>query len=84
MPEWKPTRERGHWYPRNIVFKQNKVPEELKKLIAHAEANGGSKEDVDSIYLQGEKVMRDFHRTNGFDLPVNEALGFETVQHTIT
>ena len=50
-------------------------------MKAAAIARGNDEASVDSFYLKGPKAMEDFNRTNGLNLPMNEAAGLETKQH---
>jgi hypothetical protein len=71
VPEFKPTRERKFWYPRNAGFKRDKAEAELQRMIAAAKAQGLDESTVDSIYVQrGTKEFEEFERRNGFDKEV--------------
>jgi len=80
VPEFKPTRERMAWYPRNAGFKQAKVQEELKRMIDAAKAKGLDESSVDSLFLKGDEAIKEFKHRNGFDLPINPS-GCLMVQH---
>ncbi|KAK1511150.1 uncharacterized protein CCOS01_14912 [Colletotrichum costaricense] len=80
--EFKPTRERKFWYPRNFCFKEKRIEDELKAVKDAAAAEGLDASNVDSIWVS-EKARSDFARTNGLLLPVHEEAGFETTQHLI-
>lgn len=67
IPEYVPTRERLAYYPRTAFFKREKVRAELERMIEYAQAHGGSKADVDSIYLRGEEAIAEHERRNGYD-----------------
>lgn len=67
IPEYTPTRPRLSYYPRTAFFKRERVAAELERLIAHAEANGGSAADVDSVYLRGPEAVAEHERRNGYD-----------------
>lgn len=67
MPEYIPTRERIKFYPRTAYFKRERVPEELKRMIADAEARGLDASAVDSVYLRGEEAVKEHERRNGYD-----------------
>ncbi|KAK1478401.1 hypothetical protein CTAM01_15003 [Colletotrichum tamarilloi] len=82
IPEFKPTRERKFWYPRNFCFKEKRIEDELKAMKDAAAAEGLDASNVDSIWVS-EKARSDFARTNGLLLPVHEEAGFETTQHLI-
>ncbi|KAG7039547.1 hypothetical protein JMJ77_0012245 [Colletotrichum scovillei] len=82
IPEFKPTRERKFWYPRNFCFKEKRIEDELKAMKDAAASKGLDASKVDSIWLS-EKARSDFARTNGLLLPVHEEAGFETKQHSI-
>ncbi|KXH52079.1 hypothetical protein CNYM01_00410 [Colletotrichum nymphaeae SA-01] len=82
IPEFKPTRERKFWYPRNFCFKEKRIEDELKAMKEAAASEGLDASKVDSIWLS-EKARSDFARTNGLLLPVHEEAGFETKQHSI-
>lgn len=83
VPEYKPTRERMHWYPRNWTFKEDKIREELDAMIAAAKSKGLDENAVDSVWLQGEQARKDFDKRNGMLLPVHEEAGLERNQHTL-
>ena len=73
LPEWKPTRERRSYYPRNAGFKRAYAEIELERMIAAAKAKGLDEDAVDSIYLRrGTKEFEEFERRNGFDKQVKE------------
>ena len=75
VPEFKPTRERKFWYPRNAGFKRAKAEVELQRMIAAAKAKGLDESSVDSIYLKrGTKEFEEFEKRNGFDKEVNSLL----------
>jgi len=75
-------RDRRAWHPRNAGFKRAYAEEELKRMVAAAEAQGLDPRSVDSIYLKrGTKEFDDFERHNGFDREVGEA-GLLMEQHT--
>ncbi|WOO78408.1 uncharacterized protein LOC62_02G001955 [Vanrija pseudolonga] len=67
VPEYIPTRERIKFYPRTAYFKRERVPEELKRMIADAEARGLDASAVDSVYLRGEDAVKEHERRNGYD-----------------
>jgi hypothetical protein len=67
IPEYKPTRERLSFYPRTAFYKREKVRDELKRMIEHAESQGGSAADVDSVYLRGEEAILEHEKRNGYD-----------------
>lgn len=67
IPEYIPTRERLAFYPRTAWFKRERVTAELQRMIADAEAKGGSAADVDSIYLRGEEAIAEHEARNGYD-----------------
>lgn len=83
IPEFKPTRERKFWYPRNTPMKERQVEGELERLVKAAKARGQTEASVDSIWLKGQQAKDQFERVNGLLLPVNEASGLETDQHPI-
>jgi hypothetical protein len=84
VPEFKPTRERKFWYPRNAGFKRAKAEDELKRMIAAAKAKGLDESSVDSIYSRrGTKEFEEFERRNGFDKEVGES-GLLMVQHGVS
>lgn len=83
VPEYKPTRNRMYWYPRNWTFKEAKVRAELDAMIAAAEAKGLDDKAVDSIWLQGAQAKKDFDQRNGLLLPVHKEAGLELHQHTL-
>lgn len=67
VPAWKPTRERLISYPRTAFFKREKVRDELKRMLADAEAKGLPPSSVDSIYLQGDAAILEHEKRNGYD-----------------
>lgn len=67
ISEYKPTRDRLSYYPRTAFFKRERVQQELERMIKHAEANGGSRDDVDSVYLRGIEAIKEHERRNGYD-----------------
>jgi hypothetical protein len=69
------------WYPRNSAFKLNKVDDELARLKSDRARRGLPPSSIDSVYVQGEKAMKDFIAHNGYDLPFNKELGLELQQH---
>jgi hypothetical protein len=82
IPEYKPTRERKSWFPRNAGFKRAKAQEELERMIAAAKARGLEESSVDSIYLRkGTKEFDEFERRNGFDKEPNPVNGLLMEQH---
>lgn len=81
IPEYHPTRPRMFWYPRNSAFKLNKVDDELARLKADRASRGMPETTIDSVYLGGEEVMKDFIKRNGYDLPFNKDIGLELRQH---
>lgn len=84
VPEFKPTRERRYWYPRNAGFKRAKVNDELGRMIEAAKAKGLDESAVDSIYLrQGTKEFEDFDKHNGFTHSINEDAGLLMEQHKL-
>jgi hypothetical protein len=84
VPEFKPTRERKFWYPRNAGFKRAKAEVELERMIAAAKAKGLDESSVDSIYQRrGTKEFEEFERRNGFDKEVGES-GLLMVQHGVS
>jgi hypothetical protein len=84
LPEWKPTRERKSWYPRNAGFKLAKAKGELERMIAAAKAKGLEESSVDSIYLRyGTKEFEDFEKRNGFDKEPNPVNGLLMEQHKL-
>ncbi|KZO99822.1 hypothetical protein CALVIDRAFT_525340 [Calocera viscosa TUFC12733] len=52
LPDWKNTRERKEWYPRNYICKGSRIPLERERMIAAKVAEGGREEDVDSIHVR--------------------------------
>lgn len=72
IPEYKATRPRTAFYPRTAWFKREKVSDELRRMIADAEARGGSAKDVDSVYLRGEQAIAEHERRNGYDKDFGE------------
>lgn len=84
IPEFKPTRERKYWYPRNAGFKRAKVNDELRRMIEAAKDKGLDESAVDSIYLrQGTKEFEDFEKRNGFTHNINEDVGLLMEQHKL-
>ena len=79
IPEFKPTRERKFWYPRNWNQKRVKLQAEADRMIAAARAEGRDPSTVDSVVLDPKK-QAEFDRTNGLLLPLNEATGLEKNQ----
>lgn len=73
IPEYKPTRPRTAFYPRTAWFKRGKVTAELQRMIADAEARGGTANDVDSIYLQGDEAILEHEKRNGYDKEFGES-----------
>ncbi|EJU02665.1 hypothetical protein DACRYDRAFT_106728 [Dacryopinax primogenitus] len=70
IPEYKPTTERLHTYPRNYVAKFSRVQGELERMVRAAESAGGKREDVDSIYLKGEEEIKLHNLRNGLGAEV--------------
>lgn len=84
VPEYKPTRERRFWYPRNAGFKRAKAEAELERMIAAARSRGVDESAVDSIYLRrGTREWEEFEKRNGFDKAVNEEAGLLMEQHAM-
>ncbi|KAK3681998.1 hypothetical protein LTR37_020676 [Vermiconidia calcicola] len=84
VPEFKPTRERKTWYPRNAGFKRAYATAELERMIAAAKAQGLDESSVDSLYLRrGTKEFEDFEKRNGFDKEVNGESGLLMEQHRL-
>ncbi|KAM5342288.1 hypothetical protein ACJ41O_013254 [Fusarium nematophilum] len=84
VPEYKPTRERRSWYPRNAGFKRAKAETELERMIAAAKSKGLDANTVDSIYLrQGTAEFQEFERRNGFDREINQESGLLMEQHKL-
>ncbi|KAK1708756.1 hypothetical protein BDP67DRAFT_580867 [Colletotrichum lupini] len=50
IPEFKPTRERKFWYPRNFCFKEKRIEDELKAMKDAAAAEGLDPSNIDSIW----------------------------------
>lgn len=84
VPEFKPTRERKFWYPRNAGFKRAYAEAELERMIAAAKAKGLDENSVDSVYLRkGTKEWEEFEKRNGFDKEVNGENGLLMQQHKL-
>jgi hypothetical protein len=84
VPEWKPTRERRYWYPRNAGFKRAKAEAEVARMIAAAKSSGLDETAVDSIYLRrGTREFEEFEKRNGFDKEVNPINGLLMEQHKL-
>ncbi|KAJ9145387.1 hypothetical protein NKR23_g5269 [Pleurostoma richardsiae] len=84
IPEFKPTRERRFWYPRNAGFKRAKAEAELQRMIAAAKGKGLDESAVDSIHLRkGTKEFQEFERQNGFDKEINRENGLLMEQHRL-
>jgi hypothetical protein len=83
VPEYKPTRDRMYWYPRNWTFKEAKIRDELDAMIAVAKAKGLDEKAVDSVWLKGEQARKEFDERNGLLLPVNKETGLELNQHKV-
>lgn len=84
VPEYRPTRERKFWYPRNAGFKRAKAEKELERMIAVAKAEGLDENAVDSIYLRrGTREWEEFEKRNGFDKEVNGEAGLLMEQHAM-
>ncbi|EMR66689.1 hypothetical protein UCREL1_6320 [Eutypa lata UCREL1] len=84
LPEFKTTRGRKFWYPRNAGFKRAKAEAELQRMLAAAKAKGLDESSVDSIYLRrGTKEFEEFERHNGFDKEVNVENGLLMEQHKL-
>ena len=81
VPEFRPTRERMTWYPRNAGFKRAKAEDEVARMVAAARARGLDEASVDSFYQRmGTQEFADFERHNGFHHDVCEA-GLLMEQH---
>ncbi|KAL3448402.1 hypothetical protein BJX65DRAFT_307262 [Aspergillus insuetus] len=83
IPEFKPTRDRMYWYPRNSPMKGKRIEGELRRMVEAAKAKGLDESAVDSIWLKGKEVQDEFDHVNGMLLPVNTVSGLETEQHPI-
>lgn len=84
VPEFKPTRERMCWYPRNAGFKRAKAEAELERMVAAAKAQGFDEASVDSLYQRrGTREFADFERRNGFDKEINAESGLLMEQHKL-
>ena len=83
LPEWKITRERKFWYPRNAGFKRAYAEAELERMIKHYTAQGLPASAVDSIYQKkGTKEWDEYEERNGFRKETNPA-GDLMEQHNI-
>jgi hypothetical protein len=84
LPEFKPTRERKFWYPRNAGFKRAKAEEELARMMEAAKAKGLQDDSIDSIYQRrGTKEFEEFERRNGFLHDINPESGLLMEQHVM-
>lgn len=84
VPDFKPTRERRFWYPRNAGFKRAKADAELQRMVAAAKSKGLDERSVDSIYLRrGSKEFEEFEKRNGFDREINGESGLLMEQHSL-
>ncbi|BCS22555.1 uncharacterized protein APUU_30780A [Aspergillus puulaauensis] len=84
VPDFKPTRERKFWYPRNAGFKRAKADAELQRMVAAAKSKGLDERSVDSIYLRrGSKEFEEFEKRNGFDREINGESGLLMEQHSL-
>jgi hypothetical protein len=83
IPEFKPTRERRFYFPRNSGFKQAYAEQELERMKAAARANGQPESCVDSVWArQDTQEFKDYLRHNMFDLPIPDS-GLLMEQHSI-
>jgi len=83
IPEFKPTRERKFYFPRNSGFKQAYAEIELERMRAAARAKGLPEDSVDSLWAkQGTQEWKDYLRHNMFDLPIPDS-GLLMQQHSI-
>ncbi|KAF6805713.1 hypothetical protein CPLU01_15966 [Colletotrichum plurivorum] len=85
VPEFKPTRERKFWYPRNAGFKRAKAAGELERMIAASKSKDSRKARlIVVLYLRHDtEEFRDFERRNGFDRAVNGEAGLLMEQHKL-
>lgn len=67
IPEYQPTRPHLTHYPRTAGFKRARIAEELERMMKAAEAQGLSRDSVDSVYLKGEAAIAEHERRNGYD-----------------
>jgi len=73
LPSYHPTHARERWYPRNYVAKFSRVRGELERMVRAAQAEGKSKEEVDSVYLRGEEAIKVHNVRNGLGEEVQES-----------
>ena len=69
MPEFKITRERLNYYPRNGFYKRARVDEELDRMIADARRKGLPESSVGSIYQGTEEEIAQHEARNRYNLP---------------
>ena len=69
IPEYKNTRPRIAYYPRNGFFKRARLGEELERMVAAAQKKGLPAESVGSIYQGSTESIKEHEARNGFDKP---------------
>ena len=69
IPEYKNTRPRIAYYPRNGFFKRARVGEELDRMIAAAKRQGLPESSVGSIYQGSAEEIKEHEARNGYDKP---------------
>jgi len=67
IPEYKATRPRLSYYPREGFCKRARVGEELERMIEEAKRNNMPPESVGSIYQGTPEEIAEHERRNGYD-----------------
>ena len=69
LPEWKVTRERYQFYPRQGFPRRARVQDELDRMISVAKAKGLPESSVGSLYQKGPERLEEHNRRQNYDLP---------------
>ena len=71
IPEFKITRPRESYYPREAFTKRARIRDELERMVAWARKNGATPEEVASIsiYRGTPESIKDHEYRHGYELP---------------
>jgi len=69
IPEYKATRERVSYYPREQFTKRARIQDELERMETWAKLQGRSPESVGSIYQGTEEQIKEHEKRHGYDKP---------------
>jgi hypothetical protein len=69
IPEYKATRPRQSYYPREAFTKRARIQDELDRMIAAAQHKGLPADTVNSIYQGPDHAIRAHEPRHGYELP---------------